>query len=160
MTTPLANIPRSTVPAAKKYIVDLLSQNVTPNANPSWQLLVSYDVPNTNQPAEIVIVGGVERMTRPFQMIGSGAAGWIYEEYDLEVIIRVLHGGDDAQDSYERAWEIIGLVEASVRSDPSLGGLVDQAFPARTRDVTADWDQSGKGRLYVLQHFIHIEASI
>ncbi|MEU6582753.1 hypothetical protein [Nocardia sp. NPDC046763] len=160
MTTPAAQIPVSTVPAVKAFLFQQISASVTPNPNPSFPLLVTYDQPGTNQPAEIVVVGSTRHRTaKPFQMVGSGGHGWLYEEYELELEIAVFHGGDDAQGCYERAYSILGQIEAVIRSDPSLGGRVVVAHPATTRD-TCTWEQEHKGRLVVVELTVNVSAQI
>lgn len=160
MTTPIGSIRTTSIPTVKAYLFAQFQANITPNANPDYPLLVSYDLPGTNQPPEMVVVSSVEnRTTEPYQMIGSGASGWIYERYELSVIIAVFRGGDDAQDVYERAYAILGQVESIVRSDPSLGGLVVQAYPLHSRDE-ATWEQKRMGRIVTIEHTIRIEAQV
>jgi hypothetical protein len=99
------------------------------------------------------------RTTTAWQMVGSGDAGWLREEYRLEVTVSVFSGGDDAIAPYNRAWELASIVEYVVRKDPSLGGLVIQANPADSHDES-DWDETHKGRIVTVTLTIAVCAAL
>lgn len=133
-------IPASTVPAAKLY----LHSQITTLINDT-SVLVSYDTPGPRQPDDIVMVGAVDRQIVPYQMVGSGQAGWLDETYAIEVIISVFRGGDDARTAFERACVLADQVVYVVRNDPSLGGAVVVAHPSNVRyDPTFDDDHKGR----------------
>lgn len=141
-------IPTSTVPAVKAYLFAQLEAACTkdPSDNGTHALLVSYDEPGPYEPDDIVSVGAVtERRLTPLAFVGSGGANALREDYALEITIDVFRGGDQAQTCYERAWALLGQVETAVRADPTLGGLVEQAWPRLARDEPA-WDEEHKGR--------------
>jgi hypothetical protein len=151
-------IPVSTVPAVKA----LLAQGITDAAtvDPGHQLLVCFDDPSRYQPDDIVMIGKVKnRNTVPWQMVGDGGAGWLREDYRLEVEVSVFRGGEDAIAPYNRAWELASIVEYVVRKDPSLGGLVIQANPADSQDESS-WDETHKGRIVTVTITIAVCAAL
>jgi len=158
MTAP---IPVSTVPAVKAYLFAQLKAKLTPDPiQTASSLTVFYDEPGPNQPDDIVVVGACKsRQVTPFQMVGSGGRGWLYEKYMLEVTVACFRGGDNAQLIYERAYALTGQIETAVRSDPSLGGLVTQAHPAGSHD-DPQWETQHKGRTVAVVIDIDVEAEI
>jgi hypothetical protein len=139
-------IPSSSAPAARRFLFDQLTAQLTPDpAFPKSQLLVVYDSPGPFQPDDIVAVGKVHRQINPNSLVGSGGAGWLEESYQIEILIDVFRGGDYAQATFERAVALTDAVCAAVRSDPSLGGAVLSARPT-TSTHDSEWDDEHKGR--------------
>lgn len=139
-------IPASSVPAARRYLFDQLTAQLTTDPDfPKAQLLVVYDQPGPFQPDDIVSVGKVTRQVAVSSMVGSGAAGWLEERYQVEVIVDVFRGGAYAQAAFERAVALIDAVCAVVRGDPSLGGAVLEARPASST-YESELDDEHKGR--------------
>jgi hypothetical protein len=132
----------STVPLAVGYLFDNIKAAVNDPA-----VLVSYGPPTPNHPNDMIVIEGVSREAVPFQMVGSGGAGWIDETYTIEVNCWVYRGGGPSgQVPFERASALADIVDSVVRSDPSLGGAVVVASPER-RDYTQSWDDDHAGRL-------------
>jgi len=134
-------IPASTVPLAKLYLFNQITTLVNDAA-----VLVSYDQPGPNQPDDIIMIGAVDRQVVPYQMVGSGGAGWLDETYTIAVSVEVYRGGDDARTAFERACVLADTVVAAVRGDPSLGGAVVVAHPAQVRYAPA-WEEKHLGRI-------------
>lgn len=133
-------IPASTVPAAVSYIHSRIITAINDTA-----VLVSYGPPGTNQPDDLIVVGNVTREIVPYQMVGSGQAGWLDETYTIEVVASVFRGGDYGQVVLERASALADVVVAVVRTDPSLGGAVVVAHPSAV-EYEQNWDPDHKGR--------------
>jgi hypothetical protein len=139
-------IPRSTAPAARKWLFDQLTATLTPDPdNPAASLLVCYDDPGPNQPDDIVSVNNVARTFEAGAFVGSGGAGWLKERYTITVSIDVFRGGDDAQATYARAQVLADGVVDVVRSDLSLGGAVLTATPV-SDSAEGEWDADHLGR--------------
>lgn len=132
----------STITAVKAQLVALL----TARPELASPVLVCYDEPGTNLPDDIVSVGDAQRQVTVATMIGSGAAGWLDETIDLEIVVDVYRGGDDPQGAFERAAALADIVADTVRSDPSLGGLVLRAVPDKVEYVSS-FEAERKGRL-------------
>jgi hypothetical protein len=147
-------IPASTVPAAKLYLYTQITALINDAA-----VLVAYDPPSTYQPDDIVMVGAVDRQVVPYQMVGSGGAGWLDETYQIEVVVSVFRGGDNARTAFERACTLADQVVYVVRSDPSLGGAVVVAHPEVSRYEPA-WEEDHKGRLVTVTIPINCRARI
>lgn len=146
MTTPIGDIPDSSIPAVRAYLYAQLQALATPDpADPSASLLVCLDGPNTDLAGDIVSVGDVRQEYAPFQTTGSGGPGWLSETYTVTVEIQVTRGTDDSTVTFARAQSLARLVVALVRSDPSLGGAVLRARPA-TADYETAWAEGGGGR--------------
>jgi len=140
-------IPSSSVPAARRYLYEQLTAQLTPDPDfPKSQLRVVYDQPGTFQPDDIVAIGRVTRQTSVSSMVGSGGAGWLEERYQVEVIIDVFRGGGDySQQTFDRAMALTDAVCAVVRADPTLGGAVLVARPASSTHES-ELDEEHKGR--------------
>lgn len=147
-------IPASTIPAAKLYLHTQITALINDAA-----VLVSYDPPGPNQPDDIVMVGAVDRQVVPYQMMGSGQAGWLDEQYSVEVVVSVYRGGDDARTAFERACTLADQVVYVVRTDPSLGGAVVVAHPEQSRYEPVHEDEH-KGRLVTVTIPIACRARI
>jgi len=122
-------------------------------------VLVCYDEPGPNQPDDIVMVGDVERLVAPYQMVGSGQAGWLDEEYTVEVVVSCYRGGDDARTVFERACVLADQVVYVTRSDPSLGGAVVLAHPQTVR-YGSQWDDKHLGRIVTVTVDVRCRARI
>lgn len=141
-------VPASTIPAVKAYLVQAITAAV---ADPS--VLVVYGEPSTEIPDDVIAVTDTERKTAPTQLVGSGAAGWLFENYEQTVVISCVLGGDDPgtqQQVEARAYQLLAVVEVAVRVDPSLGGLVASAWPSSSTSTggaaaSDDGDPSGQG---------------
>lgn len=131
----MSTIPASTAPAARRWLFDQCTAQI--QADPDDQqssLLVCYDDPGTNQPGDIVSVGGVTRQISISAMVGSGGAGWLEERYTIALVIDIYRGGPDAaQSSYDRGAALLDQVVAIVRADPTLGGAVLVGRPAESQ---------------------------
>lgn len=130
----MTTIPGSTAPAARRWLYEQL---LTLPADPDDQqssMLVCYDEPGTNQPGDIISVGGIAREITISAMVGSGGAGWLEERYTIALVIDVYRGGPDAaQVSFDRGAALLDQVVALVRADPTLGGAVLVGRPTQSQ---------------------------
>lgn len=147
-------IPVSTVPAVKGWLYDQLSSLLG-----AQNLLVSYGEPSVRIPDDVVIVGDVHRTAKPEQIVGSGGAGWLWETYTVEVDIDCYAGGADQQQVDQRAWQLVGQVEQTVRGDPTLGGQVIVAYPKQAVSQSGP-EAAHKGRLTRIAVEIEVTAQI
>lgn len=133
----------STAPAAKAAIFAAVRAQISDSS-----VLVCYTAPASNdRPNDILAVGDVfNRVTTPTVMMGSGGTGWITEVYMVCVAVSSFRGGNDFQSTEWAAWNLIADIESAVRSDPSLGGVVIDAYPADSSVSTA-WEDNAKGVL-------------
>jgi len=146
MTTPINQIPASSIPAARSYLFTQLQALLTADTtDANASLLVCMDGPSTDIPEDVVSVGDVHQTYSPESNVGSGGSHWLREDYTITVEIQVVRGTDDSTVTFARARALADLVIALVRSDPSLGGAVDRARPAAVTHETG-WakDQSGQ----------------
>jgi hypothetical protein len=143
----MTTIPASTAPAARRWLFEQLLAQIQPDPDDTQSsLLVCYDEPGTNQPGDIVSVGGVTREITISAMVGSGGAGWLEERFTIAVVIDVYRGGPDAaQTSYDRGAALLDQVVAIVRTDPTLGGavLVGRPTESQTEGLVLD-DHTGR----------------
>lgn len=155
--------PVSTVPAVKRYMFDQVSDalNQLPPLPGFAAPIVFYDAPGQYRPSDMMAIGHVyQRVVRPMAMVGSGGAGWLQEEYELEVISDVFRAGESLQiDAYERAYQFNALMEEIVRSDPSLGGNVITAMPHFSFDGS-EWEKDHKGWIVTVVNRLQILARI
>jgi hypothetical protein len=146
------NAPASTIPEVKTYLVELITAAVNDPA-----VLVCYDDPGTNQPDDIIAVRDVEQTLAPYELVGGGGPGWLFETYKVEVVVDVYRGGDFPRLVFERACALVAIVENAIRADPSLAGRVLTARPAGTHYASA-WEDDGKGRTCAAAMTVDVEA--
>lgn len=153
-------IPKSTAPAARRYLFEQFTAQIAPDPDsPRSSLLVCYDVPGPDEPDDIIAVGTVTRQINVNSMVGSGGAGWLDERYTIAVIIDVFRGGDDQAATFDRASTLMDQVCAIVRTDPTLGGAVLTARPV-TSQTDGEWDSDNLGRHTVVTLDIDCYARI
>lgn len=148
-------IPVSTVPGVKAYLYTSLKAR----AELAEPVLVSYDDPGPNQPDDIIVVGDVVRTVEMVQMVGSGAAGWLYERYAVTVLVECFISDDKPQTVFERAAALADVVVDVVRADPSLGGRVIESAPSMSEQI-GSWDEEHGGRLSSLTVTVSVYARI
>lgn len=158
-TVTVASIPKTTAIKAKGWIFDaLVAQFAT-----DQEMTVFWDQPDASIPTQNIVVVHriINRTTQHYRMTGTGGAGSFLESYEIELAVDCYEGGDSGvtRDLETLAWDYACTVEAVVRSDPSLGGLVIQAFPATSND-DPEWDQEHKGRLVHIALTVAVEAQI
>ena len=160
----MTTIPISTVPKAITAIYTATRAQLT--AAGEGGVLVVVGTPGANDPADMIQVAtNVSRTITVASFVGSGGRGWLTEKYDVTVIVSSAMATQTAvTDSLtvsNRAWKLLAYVETAVRSDPSLGNLVQIAFPLRT---TGGDPKTGTGttpgRVVTLTTPIHVEARI
>lgn len=140
------SIPTSTAPAARAWLYDQLTAQITPDPNsPRSSLLICYDDVGTNAPDDVVIVGAVARTVDVNSMVGGTGSGWLDERYTITITVDVFRGGDDAAATFTRASLLLDQVCAIVRTDATLGGAVLVARPL-TSQAEGEWDDEHKGR--------------
>lgn len=133
-------VPASTVPAVMQALV----AGITTQVNDP-EVLVTYYEEGTWKPNDIITVGTVNRTVLATGVVGSGAAGWLHEEYTVEVKVSSYIGGDDPATITARAWALTAAVETFVRTDPSLGGLLLEMRP-ESSTAEGRWDDNDTGR--------------
>ncbi|WP_329564664.1 hypothetical protein [Kitasatospora sp. NBC_01266] len=140
MTTPIGDIPASSIIPALTWLLTGLQANIP--ADPAADgLLICLGEPGPYQPQDIVYIGDIHQTYAPAATVGSGGPQWLREDYPITVTVDCYRGGDDQLTVLTRARTIADLVVATVRSDPSLGGAVDRARPAAAAH-TFGWAQA------------------
>jgi len=149
-------IPDSSIPAAKLYLFDQLT--ATFQGQPG--IGVYLDEPPTDPPPEddVVMVGDIEQTWEPWELVGSGGEGWLFEKYAIDVTVSVYRGGDDPRGVLTQAAALVKQVAAVVRVDPSLGDNVLQAYPASANYKSGWSDEGASGRVTEVEMKIAIEA--
>lgn len=149
-------IPASTIPLAKVYLFNQLTAALAGTQD----LKVYMDLPPNDPPNEqdVIVVGDIEQNLEPWQLVGSGGEGWLYEKYSIQVLISVYRGGDVPQVVLTQAANLVYQVCDVVRLDPSLGGNVLQAFPASANYESGWSDEGASGRVTDVEMKIAIEA--
>lgn len=125
--------PVSTVPAAITYLNTAIEAQTSTDALPI--LVAIGDDPTLYQPNDVILIGAVRRTPKVDTFIGSGGQFWLNEEYEIEIVVSSWSGDNDGPASMNRAWQLVGYIEFAVRLDPSLGNLVNLAYPSLTESV-------------------------
>lgn len=133
-------IPASTVPAAKAWLFTAITAQIN---DPTVQVV--YDEPGTYENDDIIMVGDVRRTPSPLSMVGTMGAYALQEDYEIDVVVSVYRGGDNAQTVYERACTLANTVEYVVRNDPTLGGAVPKAIPSVGDMPRTQWTENKNG---------------
>lgn len=149
-------IPASSIPAAKQYLFNQIAAALAS----SKDLRVYMDEPPTDPPPEsdVIVVGNVEQTFEPWEMVGSGGAGWLYEKYSIQVLVSVYRGGDEPIIVLTQATNLVYQVCSVVRTDPSLGNNVLQAYPASVNYESGWSDEGASGRITEAEIKIAIEG--
>jgi len=103
----------SSIPRVKAALVEHLEAAEWPGARP----VVAYGWPR-DIGREIVMIGGTAEGSQEWVAFGSRQRE---ELYRLELVVQVMHPGQAQRAATERAFELLGVVEAVLRADPSLG---------------------------------------
>lgn len=127
-------IPASTVPAVKAFLAAAIATQVADTT----VAVSNGEPPPQNVALDTIFVGDVHRDLLPGAVVGSGGAGWLEERYTVFVTTQVYRGDADAVTADTRAYLLAFAVEAAVRNDPSLGGLVQEARPVSSVEYT-EW---------------------
>ncbi|MGW1859363.1 hypothetical protein [Streptomyces collinus] len=139
-------IPKSTAPAVRQWLYDQCTANLAPDPdNVRASLAVVFDAPGPENPDDIVAISRVRRTLKVGAMVGGGGAGWLDEDYTVEVVIDCFRGSDSGQVAYERAMTLADGVIAIVRTDLTLGGNVIMARP-KGDDAEVEWDSEHGGK--------------
>lgn len=151
--------PVSTIPAFRAALRTAIEEEVDDPA-----VLVFYDEPTTaNLPNDVISVGAVEVTTLPTQIVGSGGAGWLREEYVVTVICYAYNPDgakpDAAEVAFARGSALYGAVVEAVRRDPSFDDLVVVAKPESALFDPA-WDIKRAGRNCVVTVRIAVTAQL
>jgi len=133
----------SSAPAVKAIIVEQIA-----TALPGVQ--VTYNFPSTAPEREWVMLGDVTWTKDDWGPFGQRARD---EEYRILLFVNVLRPGDSAQESAERAFELLAVVEDLLRGKPfpiparsinvavekqSIDGfVVDEGFESQIKAVVA-----------------------
>jgi hypothetical protein len=133
----------SSAPAVKAALVAEVQA-----ALPSTQ--VTYNFPSTAPEREWVMVGDITWTKDDWGPFGQRARD---EEYNIVLFVNVLRPGDSAQESAERAFELLAVVEDLLRARPfpisarsisvavekqSIDGfVVDEGFESQIKAVVA-----------------------
>lgn len=150
-------VPASTVPAVRTQLVSLYTAAMA--AVDPYTLQVSDGAPGRFTPDDLIMVGDVSGTFEGMAIVGSGGAGWLREEYDVRVEVEVFRPGDDAPTTWGRCTDLAYTAQQQVRDDPTLGGLVIQAVPARIQ-FRDGWDTKRGGRFVEALFDIHCTAQL
>jgi hypothetical protein len=153
-------IPVSTVPAVQAYLLTAIQ---AATASAPDDVLVCFGEPSVNAPAVIIEVASNVRLNNlPETFIGSGGFFWLNETYDLDIKIsaaaETTNSTDDPLAVSQLAWTYVGYVSTAVRADPSLGDLVNQAYPVSVSGGEVVWADNNVGRICELTVAIHVQV--
>jgi hypothetical protein len=141
------SIPVSVVPQAIAALLSAVNTQVATDANAST-IDVVQGAPGPDLPGDIIAIATeVRRSARIETFIGGGGTDWLNEDPEIICLVSCWNGDPDPTGVQARAYTLLGYIETAIRTDPSLGGLVDFAFPAETNDTGAQWTESPAGRL-------------
>jgi hypothetical protein len=137
-------IPVSIVPKAIAAIMAAVKIQVATDPNATTIALVQGD-PGPDLPVDIIAIGTrAYRRMAPNNLVGSGSTYWLNEDPVITSLVSCYTGADDPVGIQTRAYQLVGYIETAIRTDPSLGGLVDQAYPSQTDDTGARWVDGGR----------------
>lgn len=157
-------IPVSTAPRAVRAIYAAVLDQVAEDAGRQTLLVCVGDTSGTLPNDVIQIATGIRRTVQAAAFVGSGGAGALEEHYTITAKVSVAQEtvtpGTQALTVSDRAWQLVAYLEQAVRTDPSLGTVVTEAFPASATGGSPTWSATGKGRLYTITVIINCIALI
>lgn len=143
-------IPNPTVPTAITNLISQVNTQVaadTGNPLDQSKVLVVQGEEGKEHPHDIINVGvDVKRTVTWRTLIGSAQAQAWEEDYEIECRVSSW-GGIDPGPVVNRAWVLQGYLETAVRTDPSLGGVVQEASIATSGGGNAAWSGSPISRV-------------
>ena len=166
----MTTIPVSTVPAAISYL--LAGVQVAAAADPQVvagtdEILVKLGDEIKNRPPDVIEFGRVNRQVKWETFVGSGGQFALYETYEIDCEVSSWVAYSDTYDDTSvavqvnaRAWQLLAYVETVIRTDPSLGGLVETAYPKGATQGLPEPDAQAKGLIVNISFPIHVEAFI
>lgn len=132
-----------------RYLLAQVAQHPNVTAAPTDGAeppLVCLGPPGTYQPADIIAIGTqVNGSFNVMAMVGSGAAGWLREDYAVEVVISCFRGVDDLTVVMDRCEALMYAVVDTVRADPTLGGAVNIVAEPTVSDMQPTWADNHQG---------------
>jgi len=150
------SIPVSTVPAALAGLQSLVATQVATDSKAS-QIVLCLGEPGMDLPSDIIQIGtNVRRSVRPQVFMGSFQAQALEEDYDIEVLVSSWSGDADPAAIVNRAYQLVAYVETAVRTDPTLAGVVLEAYPSSTNGGNAEWSGDPVGRLCEITVTVHV----
>ena len=163
-------IPVSTVPAAMAYLVasvQALAQTDPAVMAGTDEILVKLGDETKNRPPDVIEFGSVQRQVKWETFVGSGGQFALYETYEIDVEISSWIPYSDVNDDSavalqvnNRAWQLVAYVETVIRTDPSLGNLVEIAYPRDSTASVPEPDAKAAGLIVTIRLPIHVEAFI
>lgn len=162
----MATIPVSTVPAVSEYLLNTLRAALVGDTLYD-SMLVKLGEPSTNIPDDLFVIGGVDREVGPMAFVHTGGPNFLQESYDITVSIRTWVGSGDSDDFSTtasalnaRGWQLVVYLETAIREDPTLGGVVEIAYPKRTTTPGPEWTDKPVGLIVAIDDVIHVETAL
>jgi hypothetical protein len=136
----------STIPSAKAALLaEILARPALIDVHVAWG--IPAELPTD---LERIYVGDAVDVSREWAGLGGAR---LNEDYVLQVFVETFAGGDDQQTVELRLWTMIAEIEAAVRADNRLGGLVFVIKPdrvdAKTLPTDSGWAASATMRFAV-----------
>lgn len=165
MTT---NYTTSTAPKAVAYLVEAIQNQLSQDPDNSQILLTLADPGDgPDVPAEIIQIGAVHDAIDPSAFTGSGGQFSLEEAYDIDCVVSAWTGSSDVDgaltiqvEQVQRVWQLLGYVWTAIRLDPSLGELVQRAYPKEVEQTEVQWTPDPVGLIVEIPFQIHVEAVI
>lgn len=164
MSTPV--VPVSTIPAAVAYLIPAVQTQLAEDPNVD-SILVALADPGDGPdvPDEIVFFGEVRSTVDPATFVGDGGQFWLEEHYEIECVASVFTGSLDNDGAYtiqlgqlQRAYQVAAYIETAVRLDPSLGELVQRAYPLGRTQPRIERTESPVGLLVEVTVLIRVDV--
>jgi hypothetical protein len=131
----------SSIPAVRKYLTTLFATATASFATPPVKVDVSIALDDSSD--DRVIIGGATRHTSAQAIVGGMGYGALKEEYTVDFQVQAtLYGANAFPAVDDRAYAILDACEEALRNDPTLGGLVDWAYPSGSKSEH-DQDENG-----------------
>lgn len=145
--------PPSSVPGAIDYIVAATQQQISTDPNSKSIVLTLAELTEIEElPPETISIGEVRRATEPKTFQGGGGQYWLNETYTIDCNVWAWTGSSDTDGALtiqlqqvHRVWQLYSYIETGIRLDPSLGDLVNIAYPKTTTQPTISWSGNPVG---------------
>lgn len=131
------------------------------------EILVKLGEEVQNRPPDVIEFGTVNRRVKWETFVGSGGALALYEEYEIACEVSswlpysdAYDATDAAQQVNNRAWVLLSYLETTIRTDPSLGGIAEIAYPQSSNATVPQPDSKASGLIVTISLPIHVESFI
>jgi hypothetical protein len=156
----------STINQVVDYLVAMASDLALTESPDGQAPLIADGYPGTNEPLDIIAVGGMIEPTSTGQDswenlgVARAAVGKIKEEYSVACYCQSTRGGTDQKTARDAAFALYNAFIGGIRNDPTMGQLLIFCTPTRVEVQQTSASDASEGRTCLVSFSIDCRARI